>query len=246
MPPPRVAVEFRNSLAVLTLADPKKRNAIGLEMAEEIVAACAEIERRECSATVIRGADGFFCSGADRTLLERAASADTDQEAGELLDQVYASFIRVGALSMPVVAAIRGGAVGAGLNLALAADVRIVAEDAELASGFRDIGLHQGGGHGHLLSRLAGPEVATAMIVFGERLTGKRARDIGIAWEAVPDAEVESRALQLAAAATSDPRLTRTMTASIRGGHADTWQAWIDAERPKQVSSLRRRGRDVT
>ena len=67
---------------------------------------------------------------------------------------------RVGELAPPTIAAIRGGAVGAGLNLALATDLRVVAEDAALLSGFIPIGLHPGGGHTALLGRLGSREAA--------------------------------------------------------------------------------------
>jgi enoyl-CoA hydratase len=156
------------------------------------------------------------------------------------LEDVYAAFTRVGAMRVPVIAAVRGGAVGAGLNLALAADVRIVADGAVLSSGFRQRGIHQGGGQGYLLASLAGPEVATAMIVLGEQVSGQRARDLGIAWEALPDDLVEPRAVELARTAAADPELSRAMMASIRDDRAAAWEAKVAEERKGQLWSLRR------
>jgi enoyl-CoA hydratase len=149
----------------------------------------------------------------------------------------------VAELRMPTVAAVRGAAVGAGLNLALAADVRIVAEDARLASGFVQIGLHPGGGHFTLLARLVGAEAAAALGVFGEAVDGRRAREIGLAWETVPDAEVEERAVALATAAASDPPLARAAAASLRDATRTALPlgAALRAERAAQMWSMRRR-----
>lgn len=235
----RVSLEIREEVAVLTLDDPGKRNAIGVQMAREIMEACAQIDDGPCGAVVVRGAAGYFCSGADRALLETVAAAP-ELDGSALLDEVYAAFTSVGALRVPVIAAVRGGAVGAGLNLALAADVRIVADAAVLSSGFRQRGIHQGGGQGYLLATLAGPEVATAMIVLGEPVSGQRARDLGLAWDALPDDLVEPRALELARTAAADPELSRAMIASIRGSRAGAWQARVAEERKGQLWSLRR------
>jgi enoyl-CoA hydratase len=97
-----------------------------------------------------------------------------------------------------VIAAIRGGAVGAGLNLALATDIRIVATSARLLSGFLRVGVHSGGGHFQLLDRLIGPERAAAMALLGLEVDGTQAAAWGLALQAVPDGDVEPRAHELA------------------------------------------------
>ena len=96
------------------------------------MAACEELDARpEVGAVVVRGEGGFFCAGGDRGTLEAAGRDPADPEVYAGLGAVYRSFARVGELEAPTVAAVRGGAVGAGLNLMLATDVRIVARDAE-------------------------------------------------------------------------------------------------------------------
>ena len=105
---------------------------------------------------------------------------------------------------------------GAGLNLMLATDVRIVARDAKIISGFIPIGLHPGGGHSALLGRTGAREAAAAMALFGERIDGERAAALGLAWMAVDDADVEQTAIDLAARAGADPELARRTAASLR------------------------------
>src|SRR5260370_41114670 len=89
-------------------------------------------------------------------------------------------------MEVPAVAAVRGAAVGAGINLMLATDLRIVAEDARLISGFLRIGVHPGGGHFGLLAARAGAETAAAAGIFGGEVSGLRAVQLGLAWPAPP------------------------------------------------------------
>ena len=100
----------------------------------------------------------------------------------------------------------RGAAVGAGLNLALATDLRIVSRTARLLPGFAQIGIHPGGGHFTLLNRVAGREAAAALGLFGEEVDGDRAVALGLAWAAYDDGDVQDRALALAGAGGDGPR----------------------------------------
>jgi enoyl-CoA hydratase len=160
------------------------------------------------------------------------------------LGAVYTAFRRVGELKVPTIAAVRGSAVGAGINLALATDLRIVAEDARLMAGFLRIGLHPGGGYFTLSTRTAGREATAAMGLFDEQIDGVRAALIGLAWKAVPDEQVEEVALELAARAAKDPELAREAVRSFRteaGPPGIGWEAALHFERGTQMWSQRRR-----
>jgi enoyl-CoA hydratase len=150
----------------------------------------------------------------------------------------------VGNLLPPSIAAVRGHAVGAGVNLVLATDLRIVAETARIASGFQRIRIHPGGGHYSLLSRLAGREATAAISLFGEEIDGRRAAEMGLAWEALPETAVESRALELAHGPAADPELARATVRSFRlelGPPTIPWAAALEVERAIQMWSLRRK-----
>jgi enoyl-CoA hydratase len=232
-------------VAILSLNARERRNALTVAMAEELVEACEQLDAdREVGAVVVRGEGGFFCAGGDRATLEAAGRDPADPEVYARLGAVYRSFARVGELEAPTVAAVRGGAVGAGLNLMLATDVRIVARDAKIISGFIPIGLHPGGGHGALLGRTGAREAAAAMALFGERIDGERAADIGLAWAAVDDADVEPTAVELAGRAGADPELARRTAASLRtvlGPPPLPWPAALELERASQMWSMRRK-----
>ena len=243
---PEIELERRgDGVAVLTLNAPGRRNALTVEMAEALIAACEEIDGdASVGALVVRGEGGYFCAGGDRGTLADAARDPAEDERFRGMTAIYRSFARVGELAPPTVAAIRGGALGAGLNLALATDLRVVADDANLLSGFIPIGLHPGGGHMALLGRLGSRETAAALTLFGERLTGAEAVDRGLAWTAVPDADVDETALALAAVPAKDPELARRTAASLRtvtGPPALPWNAALELERASQMWSMRRR-----
>lgn len=247
MPSPYVdiRVEQEGGVARLILDAPDRRNALTVEMARSMVAACDDLDADPTvGAVVVCGQGAYFCAGGDRPTLAAAGEDPADPERYDGMGDIYRAFARVGELRAPTVAAIRGGAVGAGMNLAMATDLRIVARDATLASGFIPIGLHPGGGHGVLLGRSGAREATAALMLFGERVDGERFAQLGLAWAAVDAADVETVALELAARPGADPDLARRTAASMRtelGPPALPWGAALQLERPEQMWSMRRK-----
>lgn len=227
----RLRVERRDRVAVVTLDDPKRRNAFDLELVAEMVAALDAIESDPgVGAVVVTGAPPAFCAGADLGHLGDAAE--------DGLRAVYEGFLRVARSPLPTVAAVNGPAVGAGMNLALACDVRVAGRSARFDTRFLDLGLHPGGGHTWMLKRAVGSAAARAMVLFGQAVDGERAAAIGLAWECVPDAEVVDRSVELAARAASAPaELARRIKATLDTDHADHSTA-VEAELADQVWSV--------
>ena len=240
-----ILLDIEGGVAVITLNAPKRRNAFVPEMVDELLGACEQIDRDESvGAVVIRANGASFCSGAHRAVLAEAARDPARPDNFRNLSHTYQAFVRVGELKAPTIAAVRGHAVGAGVNLMLATDLRIVSESARIITGFLKIGLHPGGGHFALLGRLAGREATAAMSLFGEEIDGRRAAELGLAWVALPEAEVETRAMELARRAAADPELARAAARSLRmelGPPAIPWPAALEVEKAVQMWSLRRR-----
>ncbi|MFC9767259.1 enoyl-CoA hydratase-related protein [Rhodococcus jostii] len=237
-----VRFDVRSNVAWITLDGVDTRNSLDRTSAQALVDACDAVDDDpSVGAVVITGAGSAFCSGADRSALRNLASAQP-HEAYEALDSLYRAFRRFGEVTVPSIAAINGAAVGAGLNLALSADVRLAAEDALLVPGFAENGIHPGGGHFHLLERAAGRQAAAALGVFGRRLTGASAADTGLVWESVPVADLEDAAQRLAEPVARDPELARSLANSLRLTTTPprAWQAAIEVERARQMWSLSR------
>ena len=240
----QVHLERQGGVAVLTVDNPDVKNGLTPEMGYAIAELCDQIEGDpSLGAAVVRGAGGTFCSGADRRRWTAGADQAEDTVYKEL-GAVYSAFRRIGTLAVPTIAAVRGAAVGAGLNLALATDLRIVSSSARLLAGFLRIGLHPGGGYFTLSTRTAGREATAAMGLFSEEITGARAESLGLAWRAVPDEEVEPLAMELASRAARDPELAREAARSFRteaGPPGIGWDAALHFERATQMWSQRRR-----
>jgi len=232
-------------VATITLNAPERRNAFTAPMVRELLDACAAADAdATVGAVVVRAEGESFCAGAHRATLAEAGRDPAEPERFRGLGLTYSAFVRVGDLQAPTIAAVRGHAVGAGVNLMLATDVRIVAESARVMTGFLRIGIHPGGGHFSLLGRLAGREAAAAMSLFGEEIDGRRAAELGLAWAALPEADVEPRALELARRVAADPELARAAARSMRlelGPPAVPWPAALEMEKAVQMWSLRRK-----
>lgn len=246
MASPTVVLAKAEGVATVTLNRPAQRNALTPEMADAMVQAFAEIDADPAiGAAVIQGAGGHFCAGADLGEAARMFADPLDPQVYDGTSRIYEAFVRAGRLAVPVVAAVRGAAVGAGMNLLLATDLRIVAREARLLSGFLRLGVHPGGGHMMLLAEAAGPQAAAAMALFGEEIDGATAQAIGLAWVALPDEEVESHAQALARRAARDPELARATVRTLRATASAKEREWaraLQAERAVQLWSMRRAG----
>jgi enoyl-CoA hydratase len=227
--------EVANRVATITLDDPDRRNALTLAMVDEMVAVVDGLEADEgVGAVVVTGAPPAFCAGAD---LSHLGSSQQDG-----LRRIYEGFLRLARCSLPTVAAVNGAAVGAGMNLALACDVRLAARRARFDTRFLQLGIHPGGGHTWMLRRITGPQATAATVLFGEVLDGEAAERCGLVWRCVDDDALATDAAELAGRAAAVPReLARRAKATIAtvAGVATHDEA-VDVELDAQLWSLTR------
>ncbi len=196
---PLVLTAVADGVATLTLDNPDERNTLTAPMVAEIIAAMDAFEADDAvGAVVVTGTPPAFCAGANLGNLAEAT--------GDSLGDIYEGFLRIARSPLPTLAAVNGAAVGAGMNLALGCDLRIVSRTAKLDTRFLQLGIHPGGGHTWMLRRIAGPQVAMAAVVFGEVLDGVEAERVGLAYRAVPGDELAAVAHEIAARAASAPR----------------------------------------
>jgi enoyl-CoA hydratase len=207
---PFITMQVDDGVALITLDDPDRRNAINLAMNRELVAAIDELEdRSDVGAIVLTGAGRAFCAGAD--LDELLASSDHDG-----LAHIYAGFLRLADSRLPTVAAVNGAAVGAGMNMALACDLIVAGRSARFDSRFLHLGIHPGGGHTWRLRNVTDMQTVKAMVLFGEVLDGDEAARRGLAWTCADDDALLDTARRLASRAAGHPReLVRRTKAMI-------------------------------
>jgi enoyl-CoA hydratase len=214
-----------DGVVVLTLDDPDRRNAMTEEMGDALVAATAELaDDVDLRAVVVTGAPPAFSAGGDLAMLEDLARRTRDEgfDATETMRAFYRRFLTVRDLPVPVIAAINGHAVGAGLCVALACDLRIVADDAKVGLNFAKLGLHPGMGGSWLLPRTVDQQRAAAWLYTGRLVSGAEAAAAGMALQATPAAEVLPTALELAREiAAASPVVVRQLKATLAADAPD-------------------------
>jgi len=225
--------EAAPGVAVVTVNDPERRNAITPPMITEVIAAFDRLEADASIGTVvITGAPPAFCAGADLSALGASPS-----QSG--LRGIYEAFLRVGRSPLPTIAAVNGAAVGAGMNLALCCDLRLAARRASFDTRFLQLGLHPGGGHTWMMRRAMGPEGTAAMVLFGEVLDGEAAERAGLAWRCVDDDQLLPTAVAMAERAAAVPGLARRIKQTIGAvAGVATHDEAVDVELEAQVWSL--------
>lgn len=210
----KVELESDGDIRVLTLNNPDRRNAIDEQLRDELGAAVSRLGADlKARALVVTGAGSGFCSGADLPALFGQPDRPVVEIRGGL-KTVYDSFLRILELPFPTVAAVQGPAVGAGLNLAMACDVRIAGPAAKFAAPFTKIGLHPGGGCTWFLVRALGRERALAMLLDGGALTATEAVENGLALR-IADNPLDAAKETAARYAQLDPNLARDIKAAV-------------------------------
>lgn len=234
--PSLVTVDIADRIATITVNDPDRRNAVTAEISALLRTAVEAAEAdRDVHAVVVTGAGRAFCAGADLTALGEAAE--------EGLRVIYDGFLAVANCILPTVAAVNGPAVGAGLNLALATDVRIAGPTALFDARFQKLGIHPGGGATWMLQRGVGPQVARAALLFGKRFDAEESVRYGLALEMAEDPVAAARGL--AAGPAGAPRdvviaTKASMRATANPGFIDSAQhaLAVDVEIVPQAQSI--------
>jgi len=194
---------LEEGVLTLTLNRPERLNALSTGLLADLAQALDEGIAAGARAVLITGAGRAFCSGADL-----ADSAGIDADLGETLATYYHPlFLRLAGLDVPVVSALNGPAVGAGVALALAADIVVMAQSAYLQLGFVNIGLVPDAGATWLVAKSAGRAKALEMALLGEALSADEARDAGLVARVVADKALADEALALAQRLAAGPTI---------------------------------------
>jgi enoyl-CoA hydratase/carnithine racemase len=230
-----ITVEISGGKAELTLRRPEVLNAMDFKVFDELAAAADEVNPRDdVRVVVVRGEGRSFSSGIDVTAL---GSVQGSLE--EMIRRAQAGFRAMAALPMPTVAVVQGHAYGAGLQLALACDLRVVANDARLGLLEANYGLIPDLGGSTLLPRLVGPARAKRMIWLAERISGEEACAIGLADLGAAPAELDATADTLITALLAAPALpARETKALIERAHLVNTGEGMDAEAAAQARCM--------
>jgi len=200
-----IKLEYDGAIAVLTINRPEKRNAVTNATVEEIDRALSEIERNDGTRVLIlTGAgDKAFVAGADITELARRDTMLGRTETRRR-QEVYT---RIEMLEIPSIAAIKGFALGTGLELAMACTLRVASSSSKLGQPEVKLGITPGAGGTQRLPRLVGMGWAMEMILTGNPITAEQALAIGLVNRVVAPEVLMEEAKKLAAAISSNPKM---------------------------------------
>lgn len=195
---PPLLVERDGPIAVLTMNMPERRNALGVPMRAAIAEALEDLEAdRAIRAAVITGASGTFCSGGDLTGME----VDGLDAARERMRRTHKMVRLMVSSRLPLIAAVEGWCVGAGVSILCACDHAVAAKDALFRTPFARVGLIPDLGLLHTLPRRVGHGRAREMLLFAETMDARRAHEIGLVdrlcapGEALAEAKTRARVL---------------------------------------------------
>jgi 2-(1,2-epoxy-1,2-dihydrophenyl)acetyl-CoA isomerase len=230
-----VLYRIEGDVAVITFDRPDRYNAVDQSLSTAVTAALTRAGD-ESRAVVLTGAGKAFCSGADLAMMKE--SYDRGQpDLGRYLDEIFHPLIHalVGC-EVPTVAAVNGVAAGAGLGVALACDLRVMAESAYLTSAFTAIGLVPDSGTTWWLSHHVGVSKAIELALTNRRVGAAEAKDLGLVTETSADDGVVGKAIELAASlADMVPDSLVSTRRLIREASARGFEEALAAERAEQA-----------
>jgi enoyl-CoA hydratase/carnithine racemase len=227
----------RDGHVALIEIDRPPHNHVTVELMHHLANALTVVDaERELRATVLLTAGKSFCAGAD--LVAPTGIAHAEGNTG--ISGLYIEAVRLFSAKKPIVAAVQGAAVGAGLGLALVADFRVAAPEARFTANFVKLGFHPGFGITHTLPRLIGEQRAALMCLTGRRIKADEALAWGLVDEIAPLDLLQSAALKLAREiAENAPLAVQATRATLRRELAEKVRAQTDHEFAEQ-SILRR------
>jgi 2-(1,2-epoxy-1,2-dihydrophenyl)acetyl-CoA isomerase len=220
-----VRYDISEGVATLTLNRPAQRNAIDLQMREEIAQCVESLERdRDVRALVITGAGGAFCAGGD---LRGIGSAQLDGAGWrQRMKDAHAWVGALIALDRPVIAAVDGPAFGAGFSLALAADFVVASPRARFCLSFMKMSLVPDFGALYTLPRVVGVQRAKELMLSAREIAADEAQRLGIVGEVVDTGQLLARAQAIAASFTGASPLAVSLVkralAAAPGASLDT------------------------
>ena len=227
-----IKTELKDGVLILTMHDPPTRNAMGPDMAAEMREVLDKFEEDpEQRVVLLTGTEPSFCSGANvrnfnRSIEEREQAAEEVPEPAPLpwgrMETKYAKRregeagaalvpLRIHDLQKPSIAAVNGHAMGVGMGVALACDIRIAAEKAQFSEAFVRMGLIPGDGSCWQLPKLIGLSNTLLLQYTGDRIDGNEAYRMGLVSKVVADDEIAEASLELATRLAQGPTQSLSM-----------------------------------
>ena len=234
---PALLESAENGVALLVMNRPERLNALNGELASALDRAFERIGRDAAiRVAVLTGAGRAFCAGGDLQDIGRAREARDVKQLEPIRRAGMSAVLRMRTIPQPVIAAVNGPAAGAGMNLALAADLRLAAEEAMFGQNFARVGLYPDYGGSYFLPQLVGPANAAELFYTGEMNDAQTALRLGLLNRVVPGRELEAEVRAFAARLAAGPPLPmRAVKKALFGDEKEALERALQAEADQQM-----------
>jgi 2-(1,2-epoxy-1,2-dihydrophenyl)acetyl-CoA isomerase len=221
----------------LVLNRPEKLNALSAELSTALNDALTRIAGDDSARVVVlSGAGRAFCSGGDLSAIGKGRERKETKELGPILRSGMQAVLKMRVMPQPIIAAVNGPAAGAGMNVALAADIRIASDTATFGETFSRVGLYPDYGGTYFLPQLVGHSVAAEMFYTGEMIDAQTALRLGIVNRVVPSAQLEAEVKVVAQKiADGPPMAIRAIKEALFGSSAEELAKALEQEAEKQI-----------
>ena len=234
---PVLLESIENGVALLVMNRPDKLNALNSELATALNQTFERLGKNDAvRVVVLTGAGRVFCAGGDLAAIGKGREARDTRQLEPILRAGMGAMLRMRMIPQPVIAAVNGAAAGAGMNVALAADIRIAAEEAMFGQNFAKVGLFPDYGGTYFLPQLVGPSKAAELFYTGDMIDARTALQLGLLNRIVPGAQLELEARSFAAKLAAGPSLAiRAVKQTLFGSEKDALNRALEAEVQHQM-----------
>jgi 2-(1,2-epoxy-1,2-dihydrophenyl)acetyl-CoA isomerase len=231
----------QDGIATLTLNRPDKLNALNKDLAVALNESLGRLTTdKSVHVVILKGAGRAFCAGGDLALIGESRKNNDTSELEPLLRAGMHAVLKIRSMAQPVIAAVQGAAAGAGMNIALAADLRIAAEDASFGQNFIKIGLFPDMGGTYFLPKVVGYSKAAEMFYFGDMIDAKEAFRLGIVNKVVPAAQLDEETQKFARRIADAPSVSiRAMKNALFGSRKLELEKALDEEVEQQLKCFK-------
>ena len=232
-----VLEERKGNVAVIRLNRPDKLNALNIELGRGLVHALLHASQdNSVRAVVLTGAGRGFCAGGDLELIRDLRKRNASDELKVLLEAGKEMCLAIATMTKPVIAAVNGPAAGGGMNLALAADMRIASDQASFAESFAKVGLYPDFGGTYFLPRIVGPALSAELFYTAETLSAEDALRLGIVNRVFPADKFEEETQKIVNVLAGAPTVAlRDVKRTIVGDDRKNLETKLDEEIRLQI-----------
>jgi 2-(1,2-epoxy-1,2-dihydrophenyl)acetyl-CoA isomerase len=223
---------IENGVAQLVMNRPDKLNALNSELATALNQAFERIGKNDAVRVItLTGAGRAFCAGGDLAAIGKGREARDTRQLEPILRAGMGAMLRMRMIPQPVIAAVNGAAAGAGMNVALAADIRMAAEEAVFGQNFARVGLFPDYGGTYFLPQLVGPSKAAELFYTGDMIDAQTALKLGLLNRVVPGAQLDAEVRAFAAKLAAGPPLAiRAVKQTLFGNEKEALNRALEAE----------------